>query len=166
MPTLTRIAVAGALAFALAACNRDPRAKIFPSSPDLVVGEKHWPSATVVALYWPEVGECLPCEMPALRSLAQVSAENPDIQSVMVLPIGAENPANRLGIQWPGKVVALDMKAYSKQLGVTPRPRIEVWDREGRLLLMKAIPPNTVRAAALGDEVLWAKAKASPRRTQ
>ncbi len=114
----------------------------------------------MVVMYWPEVTGCVPCELPALRSLAQASIDSPDIHLVLVLPADAANVAQQLGVAWRGSVVRLDPRSYQQQLAVTPLPRIEVWDRGGRLLLLKTIPPNFIQAAGLGDEVRWAKARA------
>jgi hypothetical protein len=111
-------------------------------------------------MYWPQVTGCVPCELPALRSLSQASIDSPDIQLVLVLPAGAANVAQKLDVAWRGSVVRLDQRSYQQQLTVTPLPRIEVWDRGGRLLLLKTVPPNVIQAANLGEEVRWAKARA------
>lgn len=147
----------------LAGCHRgaDARARVFPSSHDLAV-QAGRSGASMAVIYWPQVNGCVPCEKPALESLALLSAENPDIRLTLVLPEGATNIVDQLGVRWHGSVVRLDQRSYQKQNTLTPLPRVEVWDRGGRLLLLKSIPPNFVQAAALGDEVRWAKARALP----
>jgi hypothetical protein len=110
-------------------------------------------------MYWPQISGCVPCELPALRSLSQASIDSPDIQLVLVLPAGADNVAQKLGVAWHGSVVRLDQRSYEQQLTVTPLPRIETWDRGGRLLLLKTVPPNLIQATNLGEEVRWAKAR-------
>jgi hypothetical protein len=97
-----------------------------------------------------------------LESLSRASTESPDIRLTLVLPDGAANIADRMGVAWHGSVVRLDRRSYEQQVKSTPVPRVEVWDRGGRLLLLKTIPPNLMQAAALGDEVRWTKARATP----
>lgn len=150
-----------------AACGRTPadvRGQVFPSCRDLAVDQRQWSAATMVVIYWPQVRGCVPCELPALQSLSRASRESPDIQLLLVLPADASNPVQKLSVDWPGKIVRLDRRRYDEQVVLTPLPRIEVWDRGGRLLLLKTVPPNLDQAAALGDEVRWAKARALPRR--
>ncbi len=164
MSTVRRVAAFSLFLSALAACDRitpDARAKLFPPAPDLIVSQERWPSATLIVIFWPDVASCLPCDLPALRALANISAENRDTQLLLVLPAGAADPARKLGVHWPGTIVRLEHRAYKQQLVLTPLPRVEVWDRAGRLLLLKAIPPNLVQAEALGEEIHWARARAS-----
>lgn len=138
----------------------DARAGVFPSCRDLALNQSRWSGASMVVMYWPQVSGCVPCELPALRSLSQASIDSPDIQLVLVLPDGADNVAQKLDVAWPGSVVHLDRPSYQQQLTLTPLPRIEAWDRGGRLLLLKTVPPNLIQAANLGEEVRWAKARA------
>jgi hypothetical protein len=147
----------------LAGCGRgadDPRAKLFPASRELAINEQRRPSTVITVLYWPQMSGCVPCELPALRALAQAAAEQPDVQLVLVLPEQAINPAEKLGVPWPGSVVRLKTADYKKQIVVNPLPRVEVWDSAGQLLLLKTIPPNLVQAERVGDEVRWTKASA------
>ena len=157
--------IAGTILLLLSgACHRtasDARAAVFPACRGLALSQTRWSGASMVVMYWPEVTGCVPCEVPALRSLAQASIDSPDIQLVLVVPAGAPNVAEQVGVAWPGPLVQLDRESYQQQLTLTPLPRIEAWDRAGRLLLLKTIPPNLLQAAALGNEVRWAKARAS-----
>ena len=147
----------------LAGCHRrgDARARVFPSSNALSI-EARPNGSSMAVIYWPQVYGCVPCERPALQSLSLASVQSPDIRLIMVLPEGAPNIADRVSVAWHGSIVRLDRRSYERQKTITPLPRVEVWDRGGQLLLLKSIPPNFVQAAALGDEVRWAKARATP----
>ena len=145
------------------ACQRtapDARAGVFPSCPDLAVNQSRWSRASMVVMYWPQLTGCVPCELPALRSLSQASIDSPDIQLILVLPAGAANVAQQLDVAWHASVVRLDKSSYQQQLTLTPLPRVEAWGRGGKLLLLKTVAPNLIQAAGLGDEVRWAKARA------
>lgn len=142
------------------ACSHDPRAKVFPRSSALTIDRAHRPSATVVVMYWPDLSECRAFDSAILRSLAHASEERPDIQLLLVLPAGADDPSTKLHIDWPGKVVRLGRRLYKRQTVLSPLPRLEVWDTAGKLLLLQTIPPNLSEAENLGDRVRWIMARA------
>lgn len=144
----------------VSACSHDSRARVFPRSSALTIDRARWSSATVVVMYWPDLSECRAFDSATLRSLAHVSEERSDIQLLLVLPAGADDLSAKLHIDWPGKVVWLDRRLYKRQTGLSPLPRLEVWDTSGKLLLLQTIPPNISEAENLGDRVRWLMARA------
>jgi hypothetical protein len=149
----------------LLACSptaeRHPRERLFPALPAGVIEQAFPADAALHVLYWPG-GGCQACNAPALRALAELVVAHPEIAAVIVVPEGFPSPAAATGVAWPGAEVTLEPDAFRAQAVFVPLPRVEVWDPQGQLLLLRAIPPNAVQAAAIGAEVLWAKALAKP----
>jgi len=141
--------------------DRHPREKLYPPLPASVAAQAFPAGMALHVLYWP-AGGCQPCNLPAMRALSELVLAHPEISVTTVVPAGFPSPAVAVGVAWPGQEASLEVEAYRQQMVLAPIPRIEVWDPHGQVLLLRSLPPNAVQAAALGDEILWAKALAKP----
>lgn len=161
-PVGLAVAVAASLACSGYDARHDhPRDALFPPLPAAAWSQAFPADASLHVLYWP-AGGCLPCDLPSMRALSELVLTHPEIAVVTVMPEGRPSPVSSVGMEWPGRVLALERKQYRQQMVLAPPPRIEVWDPQGQLLLLRSLPPNAVQAAAIGEEVLWAKALAKP----
>lgn len=160
-----RATVASSLFLLSVACaphagdGRHPRERLFPPLPASVAARAFPAGMALHVLYWP-AGGCQSCNLPATRALSELVLARPDISVTIVVPDGFPLPAASAGIDWPGEVATLELEAYRRQMDLAPLPRLEVWDPQGQLLLLRSLPPNAVQAAAIGDEIVWAKAMA------
>lgn len=118
----------------------------------------------LVVVFHPDLTTCKPQEMEALRALQRVSEEFSDIEIVTVFPEGVAVPDKLFGERIPGRRLQIPSEAYSEEGHRAPRPRLEVWSRDGKLLFLSGLHPS-VREERLFESVLWARAfTASPLR--
>ncbi|MFL6194355.1 MAG: hypothetical protein ACJ75H_09310 [Thermoanaerobaculia bacterium] len=140
-----------------------PRALFFGSREDAAPLATASADTRLHVLFTPDFEHCTPEEMRIVRALRRIAAENPDTQVLTLLPASRGKTTEVFGERLPGTLVAIPDRAFGRQGRRAPAPRIEVWSREGRLLLMRSLP-RVVTEEEVYEEVLWARSFTAPAR--
>ena len=100
----------------------------------------------LAVVFWPQATGCASCDQMVSAVIAEWQAV-PDAQLavVSVIPdrILSDDP-------WlPGPIVRLSPEDYARYAGKAPRPRVEIWNAQGDLLLSRSTspPPTTATTA-------------------
>ena len=137
-------------------------ARSFPATADAhpVAGLLDAP-ARLHLVYWPSPGTCTPQEMRLLLILGEFLDENPEVGATAVLPEGS-TVRDRYGVPLPGRLAHLPRRAYFVNADAAPIPRLEVWNREGQLLLFRTLPGYGDVGSLLRQELLSALSTTAP----
>lgn len=95
----------------------------------------------LTVFFYPRVEECTPREMFISSALRRSQTAHPDIRVYTVVPEGTKSWKN-YGIEPPGDIVTLPAPQWLSH--PAPRPRLEVWEHEGTLLLSRSVPAGAV----------------------
>lgn len=137
------------------------RAQLFPFSEHSPLARKLAQPARWVAIFHPDMENCQTREAAVLRVLRRVAAEFPDLAVLVTLPDWIEELTELRGEALVGERVLLSADHYVAEGRLSPRPRLEIWAGEGRLLLLRSLPP-VLDEAQLEHEVRWARAFTTP----
>jgi hypothetical protein len=112
-------------------------------------------------VFWPELSRCAACD----RMVSAVLSEwrnDPDYPTSVFTVIPA-NARTSPDTKWlPGHVVPLQLAEYRQFANLGPRPRIEIWSADGRLLLVRSIPSYSSQRELLTEEMLAARSFTAP----
>ncbi len=144
---------------AVGACSgpatRSTRAGLFPDSHSAELEARLTLDEELAVFYWPAVELCDPAAVAAAVALEKLAREEQTIRVTTIVPKGTRNAIERLGVPYPGETLEVPPRQYHAAGWLVPLPRVEVWSRDGRLMLLKAIPPNPNQATQLGEEIRW-----------
>lgn len=115
----------------------------------------------MVVVFHPEVTRCEPQEAVAVRALRRVEAEMEHVEITTVFPRRFFEHEERYGEPLPGRIVEISEASFRKQGATSPRPRLEVWDRQGRLLLLLGLHSATTENEVF-DSVFWSRSFTRP----
>lgn len=133
-------------------CGRRKRLFEASSSPVLeqvLCGHSEW-----VLLYWPAVNSCDASAQAVVAALRGFVPKDP-LEVVTVLPEGAPEGKARIGSSEAGRVVRVAGPVFQGVLKETPLPRVELWWRGRKLLLLKTLASSPSEAERLVEEVRW-----------
>lgn len=126
------------------------------SWPDALTGPTRW-----VILFQPDLANCQPREAAILRALRRIAAEFPEVKVATVLPAAGAELTTLRGEPLVGEKVVVADEAYVAEGVLAPRPRLEIWAGDGRLLLLRSLPP-VIFEEHLEQEIRWARAFTAP----
>lgn len=137
------------------------RAQLFPASAHGLLAARLAEPARWVVLFHPDLANCRPREAAVLRVLRRAGSEFPDLRILAVLPEAGASVNALFGEPLVGERVVVGDAAYVAEGELSPRPRIEIWAGDGRLLLLRSLPP-VLDEAQFDQEVRWARAFTAP----
>jgi len=140
---------------------RNSRARLFSAAGQDGVLPRRLAGSRLVVLFTPDFERCTPETMRILRALRQIAADYPDTRVFTLRPASRAGITAEYGEALPGARLTIPDASYQAQRGMAPTPRIEVWSRDGRLLLMRSLP-RVVTEKDVYDEVLWARSFTAP----
>lgn len=117
--------------------------------------------ARLHVVYWPAPGTCQPHEMRLILRLREFLDETAEVRAVSVLPDGWPYE-ERYGVELPGEVARLPMSEYERQAALAPIPRVEVWNAEGKPLMLRSLPGFGDQATLLIQELTGALSTTRP----
>jgi hypothetical protein len=141
-----------------------PRVAIFGGADGRRLVDELSGRSRLEVLFHPEIGRCEPQQIATARALRRLLDERSDIEILTVLPAPPEGRSqiqSLFGEVLPGRVVLLPGPSYLSEGKISPRPRLEVWSRNGHLLLLRSIPPSASEDS-IYQEVLWSLAFTEP----
>lgn len=97
--------------------------------------------AALRVAFLPEPERCTPQDLIATRALSRLAEEREDVAVLTVIPTGLPVEAGMDGLPFPGHVVDLPLHALEAAGRKVARPRLEVYGRDGRLLLLRPVNP-------------------------
>lgn len=139
----------------------EARARLFPTARHSPLSRKLAQPRRWVAIFHPDMENCQPREAAVLRVLRRVVGEFPDLEVVMTMPDALERLTELRGEALVGERVLLSADHYAAEGQLSPRPRLEIWAGDGRLLLLRSLPP-VFDEAQLEQEVRWTRAFTAP----
>lgn len=84
-------------------------------------------------------------------------------QDIAIVSIAPESAASLSSVKkLPGKTIFLSSSDYARYVAVAPKPRVEMWDAAGRLLLLRTIPNYSGESELLDQELLSARSFTAP----
>lgn len=137
------------------------RARFFPFSEHSPLGRQLGARVRWMAIFHPDMESCQPREAAVLRVLRRVKVEFPDLAVLVTLPELFDKLTELRGEALVGERVLLSADHYVAEGKLSPRPRLEIWAGDGRLLLLRSLPP-VLDEAQLEQEVRWARAFTAP----
>lgn len=137
------------------------RAQVFPASAQSPLALRLRAAARWVVLFHPDLANCRPREAAVLRVLRRVGEEFPELRIFVVLPEAGARTTALFGEPLVGERVVVSNETYVAEGALSPRPRIEIWAGDGRLLLLRSLPP-VLDEAQFEQEVRWARAFTAP----
>lgn len=137
-----------------------PRARLFPADSAGRISDVLEPSARLSVLFHPELGGCAAEQLQTIEALDRLSRDFEDIAIFSVLPQNLEF-GTVSGHRLPGEIVRTTRHAWVAASELSPRPRLEVWSADGRLLVLRSLP-RTVSEEEIYEEVLWARSFTEP----
>jgi hypothetical protein len=88
------------------------------------------------------------------------SEQKSDIAIVSVAPESAASFSSVKKL--PGKTIFLSSSDYARYVAVAPRPRVEMWNAAGELLLLRTIANYSGESDLLDQEMLSARSFTAP----
>lgn len=137
-----------------------PRTRLFPADPSGVVADALEPSARLSILFHPEPGRCAGEQVQTIQALRRLARDFEDVAIFSVLPENLEFGTIG-GQRLPGEIVRTTAAAWTAANELSPRPRLEVWSADRRLLVLRSLP-RTVSEEEIYEEVLWARSFTVP----
>lgn len=119
------------------------------------------PDTRMVIVFHSEVFRCTPQEATAVRALRRVEAEMPHVEIATVFPARSKAPEALYGERLPGRRVEISDERFFEEGKRAPRPRLEVWDRQGRLLLLLGLHSATTEEEVF-NSVFWSRSFTKP----
>lgn len=138
-----------------------PRDEIFAGTATRRLVDEFSRTARLTILFHPDMGKCEPQHIAIVLALRRLLEEHSDIEVLTVLPAASAEVKTLLGETLPGRVVVLDNPTYVSEGRISPRPRLEVWSHDRRLLLLRSIP-LAASEDSIYQEVLWSLAFTGP----
>ena len=137
------------------------RAALFPSPQAMLLTDQLAKSARLNVLFHPEIGRCEPQQIAVILALRRLTEGHSDINVVTVSPKAAAGHPTLFGEPLPGRLLVVENATYASEGRISPRPRLEVWSGDGRLLLLRSIPP-VVTEEGIYQDLLWSLAFTRP----
>lgn len=128
-------------AIAIAACGTgEPHAR---SAGDFVAHSvmttNYRGDAFLRVAFLPTPESCSPQDMIATRALGRLEKERQDVAGLTLIPAGLPAEAGMNGQPFPGHVVQSPLHVLRQSDRKVRRPRFEVYDRDGRLVLLRPV---------------------------
>jgi hypothetical protein len=112
-------------------------------------------------VFWPQLAGCPACDRTIAETLdAMQSDRQADIAIVSIAPESAIKLSSVKKL--PGKTIFLSSSDYARYVAVAPKPRVEMWDAAGQLLLLRTIPNYSSESELLDQELLSARSFTAP----
>lgn len=138
-----------------------PRDRLFAPAGNFPLSMKLAEPARWRLIFHPDLGECRPNQAAVLRAVHAVAEEFSDLEVFTVLPRSGGHVKEIFGVPLAGETLVVSNQAYELENRIAPRPRIEVWAGDGRLLLLRSVP-SVVDEEGLVAEIRWARAFTAP----
>lgn len=106
-----------------------------------VLTADHLSDAALRVAFLPRPERCSPQDLIATRALSRLAEEREDVAVLTVIPAGLPAETGMDGLPFPGHVVDLPLHALEEVGRKVERPRLEVYGRDGRLLLLRPVNP-------------------------
>jgi hypothetical protein len=153
--------VCAALLLAAAPGGESAELKSHPLRPETVTTYLATVPHRLAIVFWPQLAGCPACDLTIAETLAEMQAErHSDIAIVSIAP---ESAAGFSSIKkLPGKTIFLSSADYAHYVAVAPRPRVEMWNATGELLLLRTIPNYSGESDLLDQEMLSARSFTAP----
>jgi hypothetical protein len=156
----------GVLSAAVAgsASAEHPRERLFAAQSEHSLSAVLGSGARLIVIYTPNIEECMPQEIYVTAALERLAREVPAAKIVTLVPVGVHSSVidrGIFGVPFPGSLMKISRRQWREADQVAPRPRIEVWSGDGRLLLMRSIP-SAVSLEEIYHEMLWTLAFTEP----
>lgn len=92
-----------------------------------------------------------------------VEMESERQADIAIVSIAPESAASFSSVRkLPGKTIFLSPSDYARYVAVAPRPRVEMWNASGELLLLRTIPNYSGESDLLDQEMLSARSFTVP----
>lgn len=112
-------------------------------------------------VFWPQLAGCPACDLTIAETLVEMQSEQrSDIAIVSIAPESAVKLSSVKKL--PGKTIFLSSSDYTRYVAMAPKPRVEMWDAAGRLLLLRTIPNYSGESELLDQELLSARSFTAP----
>ena len=112
-------------------------------------------------IFWPQLTGCPACDRTIAETLDEMqSASQADIAIVSIAPESAAKLSSVKKL--PGKTIFLSSSDYVRYVALAPKPRVEMWDAAGHLLLLRTIPNYSGESELLDQELLSARSFTAP----
>lgn len=142
-----------------------PRSNLFSAGQETNAIEHRLRQPARLSIFFhPDVENCTPHETKVARTLGRVAADFPDIRVFTVLPQARSQTTQLYGEPIPGETLIVTDRVYAAENRLVPRPALEVWTGDERLLLLRSLPAS-IQEEALYEEVVFTRSFTSPIRT-
>lgn len=164
---LALLATAGLASFACSGSGAQgsdtvhTRQRLFPGQASSSILDVLRRPARLLVFFHPDPQRCTPEELRALQALDRLTESFEDIAVYSVLPAELSDFESIFGYELPGELLLIENDVFLAEGRVSPRPRLEVWNADGQLLLLRSLPP-TIREEEIYEEVLWSRSFTDP----
>jgi hypothetical protein len=135
--------------------------KVHPLCPEPVSAYLATVPHRLAIVFWPQLSGCPACDLTIAETLEEMQSEpQADIAVVSIAPESAAKFSSVKKL--PGKTIFLSSSDYARYVAVAPKPRVEMWDAAGQLLLLRTIPNYSGEAELLDQELLSARSFTAP----
>ncbi|MGA8810565.1 MAG: hypothetical protein WB973_22050 [Thermoanaerobaculia bacterium] len=134
--------------------------KVHPLCPEAVSTYLATVPHRLAIVFWPQLAGCPACDLTIAETLDEMQSERADIAIVSIAPESAIKFSSVKKL--PGKTIFLSSADYARYVAVAPKPRVEMWDAAGQLLLLRTIPNYSGESELLDQELLSARSFTAP----
>lgn len=151
---LLSVAVSISVGAAPESAGANPRLRMFPGTTAVPVAFDREPGAALRVLFTPQSWACTVSDDVAARVVQRFADAYDDVAAWSLVPLRREGVRTR-PIPTAGREVAVPLAAILTEAELAPLPRIEVWTRDGRLLLLRSL--GSFQDDELYDELVWTR---------